>query len=81
MCLISSGKLQCLATGVEIGIYVHRSLRLRFSVMERRGLQKRIDALVREKRNLQISISQMKENLSKRLDNLSQTERNDFGCR
>jgi hypothetical protein len=49
--------------------------------MERRDLQKRIEELEREKRNLQISVSQLKENLSKRLDNLPQTERNDFECR
>jgi hypothetical protein len=49
--------------------------------MERRDLQKRIEELEREKRNLQISISQLKENLSKRLDSLPQTERNDFECR
>jgi len=49
--------------------------------MERRDLQKRIEELEREKRNFQISISQLKENLSKRLDNLPQTERNDFECR
>lgn len=49
--------------------------------MERRDLQKRIEELEREKRNLQISISQLKENLSKRFDNLPQTEGNDFECR
>jgi hypothetical protein len=49
--------------------------------MERRGFKKKMEELEREKRNLQISISQLKENLSKRLDNLPQTERNDFECR
>jgi prefoldin subunit 5 len=49
--------------------------------MERRDLQKRIEELERAKRNLQISIIQLKENLSKRLDNLPQTQRNDFECR
>jgi chaperonin cofactor prefoldin len=49
--------------------------------MERRDLQKRIEELEREKENLQISISQLKENLSKRFDNLPQTEGNDFECR
>jgi len=49
--------------------------------MARRDLQNRIEELEREKRNFQISISQLKENLSKRLDNLPQTEINDFECR
>jgi regulator of replication initiation timing len=49
--------------------------------MDGRDLQKRIEELEREKRNLQISISQLRENLSNRLDNLPQTEKNDSECR
>jgi peptidoglycan hydrolase CwlO-like protein len=51
--------------------------------MQRTEVQKKIDSLMRESKNLKMSISQLKEKLSRRHDNfaLPQAEINDFGPR